>query len=77
MKMIDARSVDINYRLVGSGTATWMPNGCTLQKHFFAITKGVTALGAAGASGMKMVVVTGLQDFARDESEAIGALDAE
>lgn len=77
MIVIDAGSVDIDYRLVGSGTATRMPNGCPLQKHFFAITKGVTALGAAGASGVKMVVVTRLQDFARDESEAIGALDTE
>jgi len=77
MIVIDAGSVDINYRFVGSGTAPRMPNSCSLQKHFFAITKGVTALRAAGASGMKMVVVTGLQDFARDESEAIGALDAE
>lgn len=77
MIVIDAGSVYINYRLVGSGTATWMPNGCSLEKHFFAITKRVATLGAAGASGMKMVVVTSLQDFARDESEAIGALDAE
>jgi len=52
-----------------------MPNGGTLQEHFLAITEGVAALGTTGASGMKMVVVTGLQDFARNKSEAIGALD--
>ena len=53
-----------------------MPNGSALQEHFFTITKGIAAFGASSASWMKMVVVTGLQDFSRDKSETVGALDA-
>ena len=71
-----AGSIDVDNGLVGSGTTSGMPDGGTLQEHFFAISKGITAFGTASASWMKMVVVTGLQDFSRDKSETVGALDA-
>ena len=74
--MIEARgSIDVDYGLVRSRTASRMPYGGALQEHFLAITKGVAALSTTGASRMKMVVVTGLQDFSRDKSETVGALD--
>ena len=74
--MIEAcRSIDVDYGLIRSGTTPGMPDGSTLQEHFLAITKGVAALSTTRTSRMKMVVVTGLQDFSRYKSETVGALD--
>jgi len=52
-----------------------MPNGGALQEHFLAITEGVTAFSTSCARGMKMVIVTGLQDFSRNKSKTVGAFD--
>ena len=51
-----------------------MPDGCALQEHFLSIAKRIATLGTPRARRMKMIVFSSLQDFARDKSEAVGAL---
>lgn len=58
-------------------TTSRMPNRGSLQEHFFAISKGITALGAPRASRMKMMVFTGLQYFAAYVAVAVSAFDSE
>jgi len=58
-----------------SWTAAWMPNGGTLEVHFFAIAKRIAALGTTRTSRMEMMIVACLKDFAADVTVAIGALD--
>ena len=49
----------------------------TLQIHLLAVSERVSALGAACAGRVEVVVVAGLQHLAADVALAVGALDAE
>lgn len=44
-------------------TTARMPDGRSLEVHLLSITKWVTTLGAAGAGGMEVIVVPGLQNL--------------
>lgn len=47
-------------RLVRRGSTARVPDGGALQKHLLAIAKGVSALGAACACGVEVMVFAGL-----------------
>lgn len=53
-----------------------MPNGSSLEIHLFAVAERIAALRAARARWMKVMVVTGLQDFSADVAFAVSAFHA-
>lgn len=54
-----------------------MPYRRALKIHFLAVAERITALGAARARRMEMVVVACLKDFSADVAFTVGAFDAE
>lgn len=45
----------------GTGTASGMPDGATLQVHLLTVTEGVATFGATRTSRMKMVILASLE----------------
>ena len=48
------------HRFVRTWSASWMPDGSTLKKHFFAIAKRISTFCTPSTSRMKMIIVTSL-----------------
>lgn len=69
-------TIDDAVRATGPWSATRMPYRGTLQVHLFPVPERITALGASRASRMKVMIITGLEDFAADVAVAVGALYA-
>jgi len=65
---------------VGSGrsrTATWMPDGGTLQIHLFSVAERIAAFRATCTRRMEMMIVASLQDLTTDIAVAVGAFYSE